>query len=248
MSLCLRSKYLRPNLIGSLFRYSTSQVEAIEQNDQVLVEDEDALAREAEIERKRNVSRLTEAHWNLVNGRRPYVEPKNWSHLTVKYNRKLYGKYGSASGVNPSLCFPTRNEIQEKMEYEAIAYPITIKQMMETAAKNRKEQEERIQQRDRDVAAKYAKLDQWKKDLLDKIAKKTAEVNAAKEKKERLVEEVRRHFGFKLDPRDERFQEMLAKREKEQKKLEKQARKEAKEKVMLAKLQQKNVEISDLKK
>ncbi|KAF9416274.1 hypothetical protein HW555_006348 [Spodoptera exigua] len=248
MSLCLRSKYLRPNLIGSLFRYSTSQVEAIEQNDQVLVEDEDALAREAEIERKRNVSRLTEAHWNLVNGRRPYVEPKNWSHLTVKYNRKLYGKYGSASGVNPSLCFPTRNEIQEKMEYEAVAYPFTIKQMMETAAKNRKEQEEKIQQRDRDVAAKYAKLDQWKKDLLDKIAKKTAEVNAAKEKKERLVEEVRRHFGFKLDPRDERFQEMLAKREKEQKKLEKQARKEAKEKVMLAKLQQKNVEISDLKK
>lgn len=106
MSLCLRSKYIRPNLIGSLFRYSTTSVEAIEQNDQVLVEDEDALAREAEIERKRNVSRLTEAHWNLVNGRRPYVEPTNWSHLTVKYNRKLYGKYGSASGVNPSkYCF-----------------------------------------------------------------------------------------------------------------------------------------------
>lgn len=38
---------------------------------------------------------------------------------------------------------------------------------------------------------------------------------------------------------------MLAKREKEQKKLEKQARMEAKEKAMIAKLQQKNVEISD---
>ncbi|PZC70377.1 hypothetical protein B5X24_HaOG217180, partial [Helicoverpa armigera] len=68
------------------------------------------------------------------------------------------------------------------------------------------------------------------------------------QKKERLVEEVRRHFGFKLDPRDERFQEMLAKREKEQKKLEKQARKEAKEKVMIAKLQQQNAKISDAKK
>lgn len=73
-------------------------------------------------------------------------------------------------------------------------------------------------------------------------------LSSLQEKKERLVEEVRRHFGFKLDPRDERFQEMLAKREKEQKKLEKQARKDAKEKVMIAKLQQKNVEINDAKK
>lgn len=66
------------------------------------------------------------------------------------------------------------------MEYEAVAYPFTIKEMMETAAKNRKEQQQKIEQRDRDIAAKYAKLDQWKKELLDKIAKKTAEANAAK--------------------------------------------------------------------
>lgn len=70
---------------------------------------------------------------------------------------------------------------------------------------------------------------------------------AQQDKKERLVEEVRRHFGFKLDSRDERFQEMLVKREKEQKKQEKLARKEAKEKVMIAKLQQKNAEISENK-
>lgn len=40
---------------------------------------------------------------------------------------------------------------------------------------------------------------------------------------------------------------MLVKREKEQKKQEKLARKEAKEKVMIAKLQQKNAEISENK-
>lgn len=53
------------------------------------------------------------------------------------------------------------------------------------------------------------------------------------------MEEVRRHFGFTLDPRDERFQEMLVKREKEQKKREKQAKVEAREKLMIAKLQEK---------
>uniref|UniRef100_A0A2A4JWT0 Large ribosomal subunit protein mL64 n=1 Tax=Heliothis virescens TaxID=7102 RepID=A0A2A4JWT0_HELVI len=247
MSLCIRSRFLRPNFIGSLFRYSTSPVEALEQSEAVVDVDEDALAREAEIERKRNISRLNLSHQNIVNGTRPYEEPKCLAHLTVKYNRKMYGKYGSASGVNPSICFPSKQDIEEKIEYESVAHPFTIKQMMETAAQNRREQQEKIEQRDRDIAAKFAKLAQWKKDLHDKIAKKTAEANAAKQKKERLVEEVRRHFGFKLDPRDERFQEMLAKREKEQKKLEKQARKEAKEKVMIAKLQQKNVAISDAK-
>ncbi|XP_047023031.1 growth arrest and DNA damage-inducible proteins-interacting protein 1 [Helicoverpa zea] len=248
MSLCIRSKLLRPNFIGSLFRYSTSPVEALEQSEAVVDVDEDALAREAEIERKRNISRLNPPHQNLINGTRPYEEPKSLAHLTVKYNRKMYGKYGSASGVNPSICFPSKQDIAEKIEYESVAYPYTIKQMMETAARNRKEQQEKIEQRDREVAARFAKLGQWMKELNDKIAKKTAETNAAKQKKERLVEEVRRHFGFKLDPRDERFQEMLAKREKEQKKLEKQARKEAKEKVMIAKLQQQNAKISDAKK
>lgn len=107
MSLCIRSKYLRPNLIGSLFRYSTTQVEAVEQVEPVVVDDEETLAREAAIEAKRNISRLSPNHQNLVNGRRPYEEPKCLAHLTVKYNRKMYGKYGVASGVNPSNYEPT---------------------------------------------------------------------------------------------------------------------------------------------
>ncbi|XP_026748142.2 growth arrest and DNA damage-inducible proteins-interacting protein 1 [Galleria mellonella] len=243
MNLCVTTKFIRANLVNSLRRFSTTS-EVIEQNDQVFLDDsDDVQAREAEIEKKRNISRLSSAHYNLVNGRRPYETPKSLAHLTLKYNRKVYGKYGSASGVNPSLCWPTKNEIQEKLEYESVAFPYTIKEMIETATQKRKEEQLKIEQREKELAIKYEKLDQWKKELKDKLAKKVAEAQAAKEKKERLVEEVRRHFGFKLDPRDERFQEMLAKREKEQRKLEKQARKEAKDKMLLAKLQQKNAEI-----
>ncbi|XP_045492068.1 growth arrest and DNA damage-inducible proteins-interacting protein 1 [Colias croceus] len=241
MNLCVRPKLLRSSLI-SIFRSATT-VPEVEQNEQVLFDDtEDALAKEAEIEKKRNISRLSPAHLNVMHKRRPYEEPKILAHLTVKYNRKLYGKYGAVSGINPSICWPSKEDIQERQEYEAVAFPFTIQQMMETAAQRKREQQLRIEQRDKDVAAKFAKLDQMKKELNDKMAKKAAEVEAAKQKKERLVEEVRRHFGFTLDPRDERFQEMLAKREKEQKKREKQAKIEAKEKMMLAKLQQKKVD------
>ncbi|GBP07550.1 Growth arrest and DNA damage-inducible proteins-interacting protein 1 [Eumeta japonica] len=244
MSLYLRTgnKYNLSH-IYNFCRYCTTS-EVITQNDQAIVED-DSLAREAEIQQKRNKSGLTKAHFNLVNGRRPYEVPKALAHLTVKYSRKMYGQYGSASGINPSLCWPSMSDIQEAKEYETVAFPYTIKEMMEQVAKQREEKKLKILQRDAEVAAKFEKLEQWKKELNDKINKKCEETRAAKEKKERLVEEVRRHFGFKLDPRDERFQEMLAKREKEQKKLEKQARKEAREKQLIAKLQQKSAEIAD---
>ncbi|XP_050679927.1 growth arrest and DNA damage-inducible proteins-interacting protein 1 [Leptidea sinapis] len=248
MNLCLRRNLLRPSL-KNILRSATTTPE-IDTSDQVVIVDdtEDTLARELEIEKKRNISRLAPAHFNVMNNRRPYEEPKIIAHLTVKYNRKMYGKYGITSGVNPSICWPSKTDIQEIQEYEAVAFPYSIPDMMHAAAQKRKDEILRIAQRDKEVAAKFEKLDQWKKELNAKIAKKAAEVEAVKQKKERLIEEVRRHFGFKLDPKDERFQEMLAKKEKEQKKKEKLARQEAKEKIMFAKLQQQNADSENASK
>lgn len=98
----LRSSFIRSNIISSLCRLSTTAPE-VEQADEVLIDDtEDVQAREAEIEKKRNKSRLATNHYNIMHDRRPYEEPKCLAHLTVKYNRRLYGKYGIESGVNPS--------------------------------------------------------------------------------------------------------------------------------------------------
>lgn len=55
-------------------------------------------------------------------------------------------------------------------------------------------------------------------------------------RKERLIEEVRRHFGYTVDPRDDRFKELLEKKEKEQKKAMKEARKKAREEGMVKKI------------
>lgn len=72
-----------------------------------------------------------------------------------------------------------------------------------------------------------AKMGQWTAKLHERIAKKEAQLEAAKREKDRLVEEVRRHFGFKISPHDERFKEMLAQKEKEEKKKKKAAKKQA---------------------
>lgn len=78
------------------------------------------------------------------------------------------------------LCWPTKQEIEERKEYEVVAFPYTIREVMDAAAVKRREEQLRREQRDMEVAAKVAKLEQWKKELNDKIAKKAAEVEAAK--------------------------------------------------------------------
>lgn len=81
--------------------------------------------------------------------------------------------------------------------------------------------------RETEIMEKLAKMNQWTAELNAKIAKKEAALRTAKLQKERLMEEVRRHFGFKISPNDERFKEMLAQKEKEEKKKKKEAKKQA---------------------
>lgn len=102
MNICVRNRFIRSNLVSNLCRLSTAP--EVEQNEQVVLIDdtEDVQAKEAEIEKKRNKSGLSPNHYNILHDKRPYDEPKCLAHLTVKYSRKMYGKYGVASGVNPS--------------------------------------------------------------------------------------------------------------------------------------------------
>lgn len=200
--------------------------------------DDDAAKKEEEIERNRNKSRLNPQHRSLLHGKMPYSEPMAWFHETVKYKRKMYGRYGHASGVVPGIMWPTREELEEIKEYESVAYPYTIQELMTRVEEKKKEEQELLKAREEDLLKKYAKLEQWKNDVMDNAAKKLATMEAAKAKKDRLVEEVRRHFGFKIDPRDERFKELLEQKEKEERKKAKEAKKKARQERITAKLEE----------
>jgi len=79
-------------------------------------------------------------------------------------------------------------------------------------------------------------------ELNARIAKKEAEMEAAKLRKERIVEEIRKHFGFKISPHDERFKTMLEQKEKEERKKKKEAKKKAKEEKLKSVIQKMNQE------
>ncbi|XP_017101546.2 large ribosomal subunit protein mL64 [Drosophila bipectinata] len=179
-------------------------------------------------------SGLLPQHKNVLLNTLPYDEPHSWIHLTEKYQRQAYGRYGAKSKVNPKICFDSAKDPREQvMQLD------TLLKMLEKNRAQKAEEQQKIQNREDDIAKKMEKLQQWKADLHAKIAKREADAAAAIARKERLVEEVRRHFGFKVDTRDERFKEMLEQKEKEDKKKQKEAKRKAKEEKMMAKLVEK---------
>lgn len=213
----------------------------------LLVFDEEQRLKEEYIEKKRNKSRLLPQHRNILFDKVPYEEPKFWTHGTLKYKRQMYGTYGESSKVNPSLCWPIKEELEDRKLYESLAHTYTISEMISKASTERQEKKAAIRARDLEIQEKMKKLDGWIKEMKHKQEKKESETLLAKQRKEKLIEEVRRYFGYTVDPRDEKFKEMLEKKEKEQKKAMKEARKKAKEAKLLEKLSNKQPEDTEKK-
>lgn len=183
-----------------------------------------------------NLLKFSVQHYNILHGKVPYEEPIIEAHNSLKYKRRTYAKYGEASGIDPRICFYTKNELKYQQEYDKVAYPHTLEEMIKINETEKREKLYAIIAREEKIAKNLEKLEQWKTDLRNRVAKKESDARAAKERKERLVEEVRRQFGFTVDPRDERFKELLEQKEKEDKKMQKEAKRKAKEEKLMQKL------------
>lgn len=183
-----------------------------------------------------NKSGLLKQHQNILHNKTPYIEPNSWIHLTEKYQRKVFGRYGSNSGVNPRICFSPKSDKSSNTMYELMEGSETITSKINKYKMEQKSKADEILKREEEISKKIEKLEQWKEELNARILKKEADALAAKEKKERLIEEVRRHFGYKVDPRDERFKEVLEQKEREDKKKQKEEKRKAKEQKLMSKL------------
>lgn len=183
-----------------------------------------------------NKSGLLYHHQNVLHNKTPYKDPSSWIHLTEKYQRKVFGRYGSESGVSPRICFGIKSNKVSKTHYEKLVEPDTIQSMISKHKLIAKSKNDEVMKREEDISKRLEKLTQWKLELNCRNMKKEADAIAAKEKKERLIEEVRRHFGYKVDPRDERFKEVLEQKEKEDKKKQKEAKRKVNEQKLMSKL------------
>lgn len=81
---------------------------------------------EIDVDAIRNVSRLPR---HLIN-RRSRKAPENIDDFTMKFKRKIYMYYGTESGLEPGIMWPTASEIQERIDYQRNWEP-TLEEMVE---------------------------------------------------------------------------------------------------------------------
>ncbi|KAG5311225.1 G45IP protein, partial [Acromyrmex insinuator] len=208
-----------------------------------------------ELTKKRNKSRLNPKDRNILMGKPPYEQPIEWYHNTVRYKKRMLGRYGFEGNKEPAgFAWPTPKEVKILQEYERVAFPESLQERWKKLEEKKRIKAEKIKARhvfitgffyhwlEDEIAEKLSKVDQWTAELNARVAKKKAEMEAARLHKERLVEEIRKHFGFKISPHDERFKTMLAQKEKEEKKKKKEAKKKAKDEKLKSMIQKMNQE------
>lgn len=187
---------------------------------------------EERLYRIRNISGLKPSDYKKHHGV-PDVTPYDHHQRTLRWHRRQVGLYGTNCGVDPALCFTTKEEMESLTEYEKVAFDKTIKQVREEALQKEAHEKEERRLREKRVAENLKKVEAWKEEIRNRMAKKEVEVSEAKQKRERLLEEVRRHFGYTIDFRDEKFQIMLELKEQEMRKQAKLEKKKKKDEMFM---------------
>lgn len=191
---------------------------------------------EEEILQKRFKSRLPERVYRMFVKKEP-VPNDHYYNFHMNRLRANYARFGKESKLNPGICWPTREEVLETIEYDKIFEP-SLEVRLKNVEEVRLAAEKRKQEVEEEVDKNMANLDKWIADYQAKIEKKKAEQLALKQKKEKLIDEICEYLGYEIDPRDPRFQEAVEQREKEQKKSRKVKKQQESYEKMITKLKQ----------
>ncbi|KAM3864394.1 large ribosomal subunit protein mL64 [Diretmus argenteus] len=139
---------------------------------------------------------------------------------TFKYDRKLYGRHGSASGIDPATLWPSHDQLEALIAEEREWQPPLDVMLKNIAAKQKEENEKRLA-KEKLIAANMAKMPKMVADWRKEKREAKLKVKAEKARRARLLAEARERFGYALDPRSAKFVEMVAEIDKEEKKKQK---------------------------
>ncbi|KAM4716700.1 large ribosomal subunit protein mL64 [Anableps anableps] len=160
-----------------------------------------------------------------LNLRDPYIPDKEnnktpeWQ-KTARYDRKLFGRYGSASGIAPASLWPSPEELEKIIAEEREWHPPLEVMLKNIEAKEKEETEKRLA-KEKLIAANMAKMPKMVEDWRREKREAKQKLKEEKARKTRLLAEARERFGYNVDPRSPKFLEMVAEIEKEEKKKKK---------------------------
>uniref|UniRef100_A0A8C5LKI2 Large ribosomal subunit protein mL64 n=1 Tax=Leptobrachium leishanense TaxID=445787 RepID=A0A8C5LKI2_9ANUR len=145
-----------------------------------------------------------------------------------RFEAKLYGRHGSASGVDPAQLWPSPQRLRDIEEEEKQWYP-SLQDMLDRVEAKEREVQKKKEDRDRLIAANLAKMpkmvEDWRRERRERREKEEQE----KVQKERLLAQAREKFGVNIDYRSPKFLEMVKDLEKQEKKRRKLLKKQLKE-------------------
>lgn len=188
------------------------------------------------VDKMRNKSRLGPRAYEKMYKLAPQLTDDEKQVYSLWRLRRLYGDYGSASGVSVGVLWPSKQEMELQKEKERVTYPDDIYRMIEIDKLQRKEEEVKIQKRQQELAQKVTKLEDWKREVRERYQNKLRQAQEAKAKKEKVIEEIRQMFGYRIDPKDDKFKEALEKKEQEEKRAAKAAKKLKKQQKLIAEI------------
>ena len=155
---------------------------------------------------------------------------------TKKYQAETFTRYGKKSGIDARKLWPTVEELQAEIEDEKLYKIPSLQEAMDIARARKEDKISRLKKRESDV---YEKMKSNKKNIeafKARLKKEAESSKAAKIKENKLLEEAREILGYDVDPKDEKFKELMEKRAKEEKKAARAAKKKAEEQKYIARL------------
>ncbi|CAL8274080.1 unnamed protein product [Lota lota] len=163
----------------------------------------------------------------------PYIPDRNsektpeWQR-TDKFDRKLYGRYGDASGIDPAKLWPTDEKLEEMIKDEAEWHP-PLEVMLKNISLREEEEAAKRRAKEKLIASNMAKMPKMVADWRRERRESKRKMAEEKTQRDKLLAEARERFGYAVDPRSSKFLEMVAEVEKEQKKKKKLLKRRQKE-------------------
>ncbi|CAJ1075425.1 growth arrest and DNA damage-inducible proteins-interacting protein 1 [Xyrichtys novacula] len=160
-----------------------------------------------------------------LNLRDPYIPDKDsektpeWQ-KTAKYDRKLFGRYGSASGIDPASLWPSHEQLDQIIEEEKEWHPTLEVLLANIEAKEKEETEKRLA-KEKLIADNMAKMPKMIADWRREKREAKRKLKEEKAEREKILVEARERFGYAIDPRSPKFLEMVKEIEKERRKQQK---------------------------
>lgn len=227
-----------------LFGGKTADRKAHEQEIEDKIKDEEEILREIEAEereatlrRKQNKSRLHYSHRNILKGEPPQVGlHMDWdeTHMTRAYKAQLLGQFGKTkTGLDPSICWPTPEEMAEEQEKERVFYDNkSLFELLDEDRKKQKEETERIKLREKEIDEKLVHMDVELKAWRTRVEGRKRMAQREIDKRKLILAELRQEFGYDVNTNDPQFAEKIAAKEKElNKKIKAEKKREKEERV-----------------